>query len=105
METDALLEEILGTDAATDLVIDPDDDEPTTVRVLWSAPYEGVSMETGAYVNTAPQVQGRRTDFADIAPEQTVVEVEGARYVVQRNERVEGAGDHWRNLVLRKAVG
>lgn len=103
METDALLDEVLASEAGADCVVDPDGDEPRTIRVLWSSPFEGVSLATGEYASTAPQAQVRTSDLVDVEPEQTVLEIKGGLYVVQKIERVEGSDDAWRNLVLRKA--
>lgn len=104
METAELIDEVLASDEGSDCRIDPLGSPPgALIRVLYTAPYASVDAITGRAANTAPEVHCKRSDVSAVVPEQTVIRVEGADYVVERSERVEGRADLWRALVLREA--
>lgn len=101
MEDAALLGTVLQT-AGVACTLDPDG-TPASIRVLYSAPYFSLDLESGRHGNTQPELIARTGDVALVVPESTVLRVQGADYVAERLERVEGAGDQWRRLPLRKA--
>lgn len=103
LEDDALLASLLATGHGSDCAIDPDASPAgATVRVLFSAPFLGVDVQTGDYANTKPEAQARASDVASVVKEQTVLRIEGTDYVAERIERVEGSSA-WRTLLLREA--
>ena len=94
--------EVLGT-AGIPCALDPDGSPAgAVIRVLYSAPFFALDVESGRQANTQPEVVARTADVSALVPEATILVLEGQRYVAERSERVEGAGDAWRRLPLRK---
>lgn len=102
METPELLAQVVRGPAGSDCRLDVLGSPPgPTVRVLFTRPYFGQRTDVGEYANSQPEALARVGDVASVVAEETVVEIEGDRFVVERSERVSGPGDQWRRLQLR----